>query len=107
MATNKEGVIIDASAFPETDDIVAIDLMFADSVEAHERREHTTKRFSISKANAKLLADGLAVIVAAPDAQTARETIAASIAEDELTAEEWAALADEGEVELGIDQHRD
>jgi hypothetical protein len=86
------GIIMDAEAMSETDTVIALDLMFADSLEGFENNEITCKRFYMKHTDAQDLANRLAVILSAPNAMAARERIAAGIAEDGLFAEGWAEL---------------
>ena len=79
--TPKEIYIRHAQAYPYTDEIVSLRLIYNDGIPAPNGEMFKPGEFLIRRTDAEVLAKGISVILAAPNTKAAWDTIAASIEE--------------------------
>ena len=79
--TPKEIYIRHAQAYPYTDEIVSLRLIYNDGIPAPNGEMFKPGEFLIRRADAEALAKGLSVILTAPNTKAAWDTISASIEE--------------------------
>ena len=71
-----DGIVLLAEAYPHDEERVALELQYAESAEEALNHQFKFKRFLMRKDTARLLWEGLSVILIAPDTDSAWEHIA-------------------------------
>lgn len=109
----RDARILSAEAYPHDDEHLTLNLQYAEPSEGHPK--YKVVRFLTDKLTARILADGLSLIFAIPDADEAWEQIAAEAAEggscdSDETVEKGALILmnpPKGELEAGQKAARD
>src|SRR5471030_3071263 len=80
-AAKYEGHILEAEAYPRDEETISLHLTYHDPAAPPSENKYRSQRFELDKRSAEALAMSIVEILAAPDAQTAWETIAKNIHE--------------------------
>jgi hypothetical protein len=75
MIASEQGYILSAEAYPCDDQFVAFDLVYSESAEELNSNRYRMRRFHVRKDIAQALAKNITDILAAPDPETAWESV--------------------------------